>query len=39
MRERAEALGGTLEAGPRASRGFAVRAVLPHPPAADGGVT
>jgi hypothetical protein len=29
MRERALALGGTLEAGPRAGRGFRVRARLP----------
>jgi signal transduction histidine kinase len=29
MRERAEALGGTLSAGPAAKRGFEVRAVLP----------
>jgi signal transduction histidine kinase len=31
MRERAEALGGTLDAGPRPSGGFAVRARLPCP--------
>jgi signal transduction histidine kinase len=31
MRERAEALGGTLDAGPRRSGGFAVRARLPCP--------
>ncbi|MFW6034180.1 MAG: sensor histidine kinase [bacterium] len=35
MRERAEALGGTLEAGPRPSGGFAVRAELP----VDGGAS
>jgi len=32
MRERVEALGGTLDAGPRAGGGFRVRAVLPMPP-------
>jgi signal transduction histidine kinase len=31
MRERAAAFGGTLEAGPRAGRGFQVHAVLPYP--------
>jgi signal transduction histidine kinase len=31
MRERAALFGGTLEAGPRAGRGFEVRAVLPYP--------
>ncbi len=31
MRERAALFGGTLEAGPRDDRGFAVRAVLPYP--------
>ena len=30
MRDRAEALGGTLQAGPRAEGGFAVRALLPY---------
>jgi signal transduction histidine kinase len=29
MRERAEALGGTLDAGPRPGRGFRVRATFP----------
>jgi signal transduction histidine kinase len=29
MRERVQAAGGRLEAGPRAERGFRVRAVLP----------
>jgi signal transduction histidine kinase len=31
MRERATAFGGTLDAGPRAGRGFEVHAVLPYP--------
>jgi signal transduction histidine kinase len=35
MRERAETLGGTLTAGPRAEGGFLVRARLPLAPAAD----
>jgi signal transduction histidine kinase len=35
MRERAEAVGGTLHAGPSASGGFSVRAVLPYGPNAQ----
>ena len=31
MRERVAAFGGTLDAGPRAGRGFEVRAELPYP--------
>ncbi|MDQ8702483.1 histidine kinase [Streptomyces sp. LHD-70] len=37
MRERAAALGGTIEAGPRPDGGFRVRAVLPQRP--EGGTT
>jgi signal transduction histidine kinase len=37
MRERAEALGGTFEAGPRSSGGFGVRAELPLPAAEQPG--
>lgn len=33
MRERARAVGGTFQAGPRPGRGFRVRATLPRPPA------
>ncbi|MEU9321324.1 sensor histidine kinase [Streptomyces sp. NPDC048295] len=36
MRERAAALGGTIEAGPRADGGFRVRAELPLPPGSSG---
>jgi signal transduction histidine kinase len=39
MRERAAALGGTVEAGRRADGGFRVRAVLPVGPAASDGPT
>ena len=35
MRERARALGGTLDAGPRPGRGFRVRATLPVPVAGE----
>lgn len=36
MRERAQAVGGTFQAGPRRGRGFGVRATLPRP-TGDGG--